>query len=208
MRDDHLRDAQARRDDIERRLHDLFGRVVERRRRLVEQQHRRLLDQRPRDRNALLLAAAQPVAKVADLRPKAVGELGGNEVERVRHPRRLLHLRICRARLAVPDVLGDISEKPAQTPCVAREQGICAHWTAATPWLTPQYGRPVCTQQRRSQRRFLPDEPQLAAQPREVERADVDAVEAEGAVLRVVEALEQRDDRRLARAARADEATR
>mmetsp|Transcript_3432 Transcript_3432/g.11018 ORF Transcript_3432/g.11018 Transcript_3432/m.11018 type:complete len:223 (+) Transcript_3432:220-888(+) len=56
--------------------------------------------------------------------------------------------------------------------------------------------------------RLLPHQPKLGAEPAQVERADVDAVEGDRAALRVVEALEQRDESRLAAAGRAAERAR
>ena len=50
---------------------------------------------------------------------------------------------------------------------------------------------------------LLRHQPKLRAQPPHVERLDVDAVQQHGATLRVVEALEQLDDCRLARTRRA-----
>mmetsp|Transcript_25816 Transcript_25816/g.85050 ORF Transcript_25816/g.85050 Transcript_25816/m.85050 type:complete len:268 (+) Transcript_25816:988-1791(+) len=51
--------------------------------------------------------------------------------------------------------------------------------------------------------RLLPHQPKLGAEPAQVERADVDTVEGDRAALRVIEALEQRDESRLAAAGRA-----
>ena len=53
--------------------------------------------------------------------------------------------------------------------------------------------------------RLLLDQTDLPAEPAQLQLAEVDAVEEERAALRVVEALEQPADRRLAGAALADE---
>ena len=59
---------------IERLLDQPLGLVVERARRLVEQQDRRILEDRPGDRHALALPARQAHAAVADDRVVAVGQ--------------------------------------------------------------------------------------------------------------------------------------
>ena len=51
---------------LERGLHGGLGRRVERARRLVEEDDRRVLEEAARDRDALLLAAAQPQPALAD----------------------------------------------------------------------------------------------------------------------------------------------
>jgi hypothetical protein len=53
---------------VERGLHRAFGFVVERRRGLVQDQDRRILVDRARDRHALALAAGQAHAVLADIR--------------------------------------------------------------------------------------------------------------------------------------------
>ena len=64
MRDDERRAVphQVR----QRLLHQPLGFGVERRGRLVEDQDRRVLQERPRDRQPLPLAARQPLAALAD----------------------------------------------------------------------------------------------------------------------------------------------
>ncbi len=61
-------------DRVDRLAHALLVEPVERRRRLVEQQDRRSGQQRPRDREALALAAREHDARLAD---------GGVDAERV-----------------------------------------------------------------------------------------------------------------------------
>ena len=79
---------------------------VERRRRFVEDQDRRVLQQRARNRQPLALAARQPLAALADRRLVAVG-LRGDEVVRVGGAGRGLDLLRGGARRAVGDVAGD-----------------------------------------------------------------------------------------------------
>ena len=56
-------------------LHAPLGLVVERRRRLVEDQHRRVLEQRARDGNALALAARQVLTPIRERRVESQGLL-------------------------------------------------------------------------------------------------------------------------------------
>ena len=62
------------RDAVELGLDRLFRLRIERRRRFVEDQDRRVLQQRARDRDALLLAAGQLQAALADFGFVAVGQ--------------------------------------------------------------------------------------------------------------------------------------
>ena len=64
VRDRERRAAAGR--GIQSLLHDALRDRVESGCRLVEQQHRRILQQHARDRDALLLAAREPVAALAD----------------------------------------------------------------------------------------------------------------------------------------------
>ena len=70
--DDHGACAVQRRD---RFRHFTLGLVVERRRRFVEHQHRRLVVERARDRDALPLATRQTRAALADARVHSVRQL-------------------------------------------------------------------------------------------------------------------------------------
>ena len=79
---------------------------VERGRRLVEDEDPRILQQDPRDRDPLLLAARQLVAALADDRVVAVGQLRDPVVDR-RGPRRRLELGVGRVRPGVQQVLAD-----------------------------------------------------------------------------------------------------
>ena len=85
---DHERGA-ADADAVELGLDRLLGRGVERGGRLVEDQDRRILQQRARDRDALLLAAGELEPALADLGLVAVGQRH-DEVVDVRGARRLL----------------------------------------------------------------------------------------------------------------------
>ena len=87
-------DDQARPPDeqaIERRLDQRLVGGVERARRLVEDEDLRVLEQRARDREPLLLAARQAIAALADDGLVSVGQ-AGDEVVDLRRPRRLRDL--------------------------------------------------------------------------------------------------------------------
>ena len=106
MGDDERRPPLGRDDVVDGPLDDALRLGVERGRRLVEHEDLRVADERARDGHALLLAARQLDAAVADLRLEAVGERA-HEVERVRELRGALDVRAARARAAVGDVVGD-----------------------------------------------------------------------------------------------------
>ena len=75
----------ARHHPVQRLLHELFSHRIERARRFVENQDRRILENRPRDRHTLLLAAGEPESLVADLGVVTVGMAPvHNEVMRIR----------------------------------------------------------------------------------------------------------------------------
>jgi len=164
VRDDDRSALELRHDLVERRLHDALALIVERRRRLVEQQHCRLLHQRTRNRHALLLPARQLAAAHADIGTKTVSQVACNKVEGVCVSGGVLDFCLAGVALAVANIVGHR----------AHEQ----HW-------------------------LLADQAELIAQPAHVERLDVLAVEHDRASLRVVEALEQLDDRGLTGARRA-----
>src|SRR5215213_783966 len=96
------------REPVERVLHEPLRLGVERARRLVEDEDRRVAQDRPRDRDALLLAAGEPVAALADNGVVAVrqrcddvvdpGRLGGDLDLVVRG------VRLCEAQV-LPDGL-------------------------------------------------------------------------------------------------------
>mmetsp|Transcript_9109 Transcript_9109/g.27042 ORF Transcript_9109/g.27042 Transcript_9109/m.27042 type:complete len:505 (+) Transcript_9109:155-1669(+) len=149
-----------RHDTVQRRLHHPLPGRIQRRRRLVQQQHRRLANDGASNRHPLLLAARKHASAETHLRGVAVGKAVHHKAVRVRRPRRLLDLVLRGALLAVANVLGDGALE---------------------------------------EHRLLPHQPKVGAEPAQVERADVDTVEGDRAALRVVEALEQRHERRLAR---------
>ena len=91
---------------IQRLLHHALRDGVERRRRLVEEQHGRVLQQHARDRDALLLAAGEAVAALADDRVVAVLEALDDVVD-VRGAARVLELGVGRVGLGVAQVLAD-----------------------------------------------------------------------------------------------------
>ncbi len=102
---DHERGA-ALRHPVERVLDFLLGVAVERGGRLVEQQDRRAFQDGARDGDALLLAAGQFQAALADFGLVALGaEL--DEIVDLREPRGLLDLGIARIPAAVADIVAD-----------------------------------------------------------------------------------------------------
>src|SRR5207237_1141551 len=76
----------------ERGLYFRFGRGVERARRLVENQNRRILQESARDRQALALASREQSAAFADRRGEAF-LASVDEVERLRAGASVAHLR-------------------------------------------------------------------------------------------------------------------
>ncbi len=93
MRHVDERDADLALDALQLELHRLAELEVERAERLVEQQGARVVDQRPRERDTLLLATGQ-------LTGLAVGEVGQpHDLEKRAHPlRRLTSRHALRAR--------------------------------------------------------------------------------------------------------------
>ena len=65
---------------VDRLLHGFFGFRIERSSRFIEQDDRRVLDQRAGDRNALALAAGELQAVLADRRVVALREIGDEVV--------------------------------------------------------------------------------------------------------------------------------
>ena len=167
-------DARQPVSDYQRRLADhqplerlLDGRLVLRvdaRQRLVEQQYRRRLQQRPGYRQPLALSSREPDAALPDRGVVAVGQLGDVLVG-VRGARGLLHLGRRRVRLAQAQIVGD---RPLE------DVGVLGH------------------------------DRELPAQRVEGEVPDVVPAQGDASRLWVVEAQQQPDERRLARAARAD----
>ncbi|ESS36533.1 hypothetical protein P355_2306 [Burkholderia cenocepacia KC-01] len=102
-----VRDDEARamlRDAHQFLLDRALRARVERRRRLVEHDDRRRLQQRARDRDPLPLAARQPYAALADARVVCIGQPLDERVE-LRAARRRDHLAAGRVALAVRDVV-------------------------------------------------------------------------------------------------------
>mmetsp|Transcript_100078 Transcript_100078/g.169003 ORF Transcript_100078/g.169003 Transcript_100078/m.169003 type:complete len:813 (+) Transcript_100078:1867-4305(+) len=92
------------RDDVvQRRLHLPLAHVVQRARRLVQQQHLRLADDAARDGQALLLPPAELRPPRPDVGVVPVGQPEDGVVD-VGALGRLVHLRLRGIRLAVPDV--------------------------------------------------------------------------------------------------------
>ena len=150
---------------VERGLHLALGCGVERARRLVEDQDRRILQQRARDREALALAAGERAAALADGASKPSGWRSMNSSACARAQASRIS-SIGRVRLADAQVLGDRAVE---------------------------------------QQRFLIDHADVVAQRGELERADVHAVDLDGAGLRIEGAMQQRERGRFAGAGRADQ---
>ena len=107
-----------------RHLHLALGLRVERRRRLVEDDHLGRLEERARDADALALAAAQPHAALAHRRLQPERQRA-RAVEELRGAHRLLHLGVGRRRRvaahrAVPHVCGEVG---VEEHGVLREEG-------------------------------------------------------------------------------------
>ena len=100
---DHERRA-ALHDRRQRRLDLALGGGVDRRRRLVEDQDARVGDERPRDGDALALAARERVAALADDGVEALGQRV-DELLGLGHARGAAHLLVGRLGAPVGDVL-------------------------------------------------------------------------------------------------------
>ena len=102
-----VRDRDRRpplREPVERLLHESLRLVVERARRLVEHEDRRVAQHRARDRDALLLAAGEAVAALADDGVVALGQRRDHVMD-ARRLRRGLDLLVGRVRLREAEVL-------------------------------------------------------------------------------------------------------
>ncbi len=151
---------------VERALDDGFVLGIDRRQRLVENEDRRVAQQRPRDRQPLPLSAREPQAALADQSGIALRQRG-DEVVRIGGARRRDDLRRRRIRLAEPQIVLDRAVEQIS--------------------VLPHHG----------------DLPRAASG---IERREVGAADAHAARLRIVKPQQQRRDRRLAAAARADDA--
>ena len=112
---------------VERGLHLHLGGGVERAGRLVEDQDRRVLHQRARDRDALALAAREHAAALADAGLEAF-RIALDEIERLRARGGLANLLVGRLRPADAQVLADraveqqhLLEHHADVPAQRRE---------------------------------------------------------------------------------------
>jgi hypothetical protein len=161
---DHQRGAPGH-QPFQRLLHHVLALGVEGRGGLVEQQHRGVLQQGAGDGDALLLAAGEPRATLAELALVALRQ-GADELVGLGQPRRAQDVLAARLQPAVADVLG---RRGGEDHRVLRHQG------------------------------------DLAAQGQRVELAQVDAVEGDTALLRVVEAQQQLQHAALAGARGADQ---
>ena len=97
-------------DVFKRRLHEHFVFRVERRGRFIEQQHRRVLQDRARDRKALALAARQGHAALADRRVVALVEMG-DKFSRRRAFGCGAHIFHGGVRAAIADIVHDAGAK-------------------------------------------------------------------------------------------------
>ena len=102
---DRDRRASAR-ELVQRLLHGALGLVVKRRRRLVEDQHRRVAQDGARDRHALLLAAREAIAALADGRVIAIGQRGDQLVD-LRRASGVFDLLVAGVRAGEAQVLAD-----------------------------------------------------------------------------------------------------
>ena len=115
MRDVDERDADLVLDALQLELHLLAQLQVERAERLVEQQHARMVDERPRERDALLLAARE-LARLPLLE-----QAEPDELERVAHA--LLQLAAAQLLAAQPE--GDVLEdREVREERVRLEHGV------------------------------------------------------------------------------------
>ncbi len=89
---------------LQRLLHERLGLVVQRARGLVEDEDRRVAQDRPRDRQALLLAAGEAVAALADDGVEPVGQRADQRVD-LRGARGILELLVGRVRAREAQVL-------------------------------------------------------------------------------------------------------
>ena len=163
-----MRDRDRRpplREPLERLLHEPLGLRIERGGRLVEHEDRRVAEDRPRDRDALLLAAREAVAALADDRVVASGSVE-------------ISSWIWAARAA-----SSISSSVAS--------GFAKRRLSRT--------------RRMEEVRLLRDDADRVRERLEGELADVDAVDRDPPLRRVVEARDEVAGRRLARAGLADE---
>mmetsp|Transcript_18513 Transcript_18513/g.62462 ORF Transcript_18513/g.62462 Transcript_18513/m.62462 type:complete len:246 (-) Transcript_18513:1254-1991(-) len=159
--------------------HSRFGLGVERRRGLVEQQQGRVVRDGPRDGDPLLLAAAEVLASLSNLRLVLIRQLLDKAV-RERH--------LCRR-----DGDGDLVARRDRRFI---ERGPCC--LAAV--------QDVLRNSPRHQHRLLCHDAQRArAQPFRRERPDGNAIEKHGTRVRLVQRVDQREDGALARATRAHE---
>ena len=93
-------------DRAQRALHQPLARHVEARRRLVEDQHRRVGEERAGERHQLPLTGRQPAALVGDVGVVALGQ-AGDELVRADRLGRGDDLVVDAFGLAEPDVVGD-----------------------------------------------------------------------------------------------------
>ena len=113
-------------DDLERLLDQPLRRHVDGRRRLVEDDHRRVGDERARQRDELLLTGRQPSAALPDVAVVALGQRGDEAVRAddgrraARSPRAsrsASRTRCCRRRSRRT---GSSPASPSRSPCAAR----------------------------------------------------------------------------------------
>ena len=121
----------------------LLGFAVERGGRLVEQQHRRVLQERARNRDALALAAGELHAAVADDRRHALRQMLDEVAPRRR--RRRQHLLVGGARPAVADILHDRAMEHRDVLRHHRDRGAQALLRDARDVLPSIRMRPCCT---------------------------------------------------------------
>ncbi len=136
MRDHEARAVGAQ--GAHRLLHQHLSAGVDRARRLVEDEHAGLCEERPGDREQLLLARADVRALVVEHRVVAVGQRVHETVD-IRRPGRLEDLPFGRIRPPVGDVLPD---RAAEQPRVLKNHPHPA------PQVVPRHRRDVDTVER------------------------------------------------------------
>ena len=178
---------------LERGLHGGLGRRVERARRLVEEDDRRVLEEAARDRDALLLAAAQPQPALADdglpLLLEALHHLEHLQSEGRRE--------CALGGAGAPRRACSLSAPPHLR---ARRRGLELGATRARPAV-----RDVVLDRRVEEHGVLGHDADRAAERRLRHQLGVLAVDEHAPRVRLVEAEEQPADRRLAGAARPDD---
>ena len=158
-----------------------LGAGVDRRQRVVEQQQRRLGQQRARDRHALTLAAGQRDAALAHARVVAVGESASTSRVQVGHARDALDLARASRRRARARCCRRWSRRTGTAPAAPRRapratRQACSRRARVSPQRMRAGLRRIVAQQQVQQRRLAgagrPDDAERAPR-RQLRRLDV-----------------------------------